>query len=170
MERQVCTLLVLSEACNLEWSPLGRHAAAGWWRHTGYTWKLHQTGYYVYWSEGLSCYIYPPLIWGECEKHRAAANLVCNNVQLYDTSRSGSGLLADNVEHFAHQFLNRDTHEKMGNYPFSVLRLKPVVWLKSIAYYHVKCRDRVFWAGSRWRARERTIHFMRNRAIFTVTA
>lgn len=39
----------------------------------------------------------PPMI-----QHRAAANLVCNDVQLYDTSWPGSGLLADNVEHFAH--------------------------------------------------------------------
>lgn len=54
----------------------------------------------------------PPPIWGGCEKHRVATRLVCNNVQLNDTSRSGSGLLADNVEHFAHQFLNRDTNEQ----------------------------------------------------------
>lgn len=46
------------------------------------------------------------------KNHRAAPNLVCDDVQLYDTSRSGSRLLADNVEHFAHQFLNRDTYEK----------------------------------------------------------
>lgn len=72
----------------------------------------------------------PPLIRGGCEKQRAAANLVCNDVQLYDTSRSGSGLLAHNVEHFAHQFLNRDTNEVhlMVIYPFGVLCLKQLVW------------------------------------------
>lgn len=37
-----------------------------------------------------------------------AANLVCNDVQLYDASRSGGGLLADYVEHFAHQFLKNE--------------------------------------------------------------
>lgn len=44
-------------------------------------------------------------------KHKAAANLVCNDVQLYDTSRSGSGLLADDVEHLAHEFLNQETQK-----------------------------------------------------------
>lgn len=39
---------------------------------------------------------------------RAAANLVCDDVQLDDASRSGSGLLAHNVEHFAYEFLRRD--------------------------------------------------------------
>lgn len=29
-------------------------------------------------------------------------NLVGDDIQLYDTSRSGSGLLADDVEHFSH--------------------------------------------------------------------
>lgn len=38
MERPACILL-LSGACNLEWSPLGRHAAAGCWCHTGCTLK-----------------------------------------------------------------------------------------------------------------------------------
>lgn len=40
---------------------------------------------------------------------RNASHLVCYDIQLYDTSRSGSRLLAHNVEHFAHQFLNRNT-------------------------------------------------------------
>ena len=62
---------------------------------------------------GFQVWIFcPPLTRGGCAKYGAAAHLVCNDVQLYDTPGSGSGLLADDVEHFAHQFLNRDTHGK----------------------------------------------------------
>lgn len=60
--------------------------------------------------------IFPPLIHPLSVRQRTAVNLVCDGVQLNDASRSGSGLLADNVKHFAHQFLNRDTQYTFAFY------------------------------------------------------
>lgn len=71
----------------------------------------NQTGSWVYWSKGFrnsrSAFLSITDMKWVGKKHREVANLVCNDVQLYDTSRSGSGLLADNIKHFAHQFLNK---------------------------------------------------------------
>lgn len=80
----------------------------------------------------------PPLTWGGWETHRGAANLVRNDVQLYDAPRSGGGLLADYVEHLAHQFLKRDTNEGYmywlsivedeKYYPPPPLKKRPLYW------------------------------------------